>query len=362
MPRPVRVCRRRLLLALPVTIAAPAVRAQTAGAARVLRFAPANDLAVTDPTLTTAYVTRNHAMMVYDTLYGLDSRLQPKPQMAEGHVVEEDGLRWRITLRPGLRFHDGTPVLARDCVASIRRWAQRDAMGRLLMARTEALEPTDDRTIEFRLRRPFAPLPEALGKIASPVCAIMPERLAQTDAARPVPEIIGSGPFRFLVEERVPGARAVYARFDGYLPREDGTAPDWTAGPKRVLFDRVEWITMPDHATALGALRNGEIDWMESVTHDLVPVARRAREVTTEMLNPLGGIVSAHFNCLHPPFDSAAVRHAVLGAVDQASFMTAVAGTGRGAWTDRLGVWGPGTPLESEAGMEVLTGPRDIEE
>lgn len=348
--------RRHLLLAAG-TLATPRLQAQPA---RLLRFVPATDLVVLDPILTTAYVTRNHGMLVFDTLYGLDSQLRPQPQMAAGHVVEEDGRRWTISLREGLRFHDGEPVLARDCVASIRRWAQRDAMGRLLMSRTAELSAPDDRTIRFRLRRPFGPLPEALGKIASPICAMMPERLAQTEANRPVPEMIGSGPFRFVAAERVPGVRAVYTRFEKYRPREAGE-PDWTAGPKHAEFDRVEWTTMPDQATAVGALRGNEVDWMEAVTHDLVPVLRRARDVAMEVLNPLGSVSSAHFNCLHPPFDNPRIRRAVLGAVDQASFMSAVAGTDRQYWTTGLGVWGPGTALETTAGMDILTGPRDID-
>ena len=349
--------RRRPLLAAAAAFAAPRVRAQPA---RVLRYVPANDLAVLDPILTTAYVTRNHGMMVFDTLYGLDAQLRPQPQMAEGHVVAEDGLRWTITLRPGLRFHDGEPVLARDCVASIRRWAARDAMGRMILARTAELSAPDDRTIVFRLRRPFAPLAEALGKIASPICAIMPERLAQADPNRPVPEIIGSGPFRFLPAERVPGARAAYARFEGYVPRPAGT-PEWTAGPKQAHFDRVEWITMPDQATGVAAMRAQEVDWMEAVAHDLIPLLRRIREVQMEVLNPLGSISSAHFNTLHPPTDNPRIRRAILSAVDQAAFMAAAAGADRQYWTTGVGVWGPGTPLETEAGMEVLNGPRDIE-
>jgi len=348
---------RRQILLTAAALAAPRLHAQPAS---VLRYVPANDLAVLDPILTTAYVTRNHGMMVFDTLYGLDSQLRPQPQMAQGHVVEEDGLRWTITLRPGLRFHDGAPVLARDCVASIRRWAVRDPMGRMMMARTAELSAPDDRSIVFRLRKPFAPLAEALGKIASPICAMMPERLAQTDPNRPVAEVIGSGPYRFLMGERMPGARAAYARFAGYRPREDAE-PDWTAGPKHAHFDRVEWITMPDQATGVAALRNQEVDWMEAVAHDLIPVLRRIRDVNMEVLNPLGSVSSAHFNTLHPPTDNPAIRRAILSAVDQAAFMSAAAGADRQYWTTGVGVWGPGTPLESTAGMEVLNGPRDIE-
>ncbi|WP_137179587.1 ABC transporter substrate-binding protein [Roseomonas sp. AR75] len=342
-------------LALPM----PSVRASGV-AARRLRFVPQADLAVLDPVVTTAYVTRNHALMVYDTLYGLDAALRPVPQMAEGHRVEDDGRRWTFRLREGLRFHDGEPVRARDCVASIQRWWQRDPLGRLMAARVEEIAATDDRSFVIRLSRPFGPMLDALGKLASPICAIMPERLARTDPARAVTEVVGSGPFRFRAEERVPGALAVYERFEDYVPRADGT-PEWTAGPKRVHLDRVEWHTLPDPATAAAALQRGEMDWWEQPAFDLLPLLRRRDDIAVVTTELLGSISLCRFNHLHPPFDNPALRRALLHAVNQADFMTAVAGAEPGAWRDGVGIWPPGSPLASEAGMEAITGPHDLE-
>ena len=208
--------RRAVLGAAGALFAAPRIgRAQDA---QVLKFIPYADAAVLDPIWTTSYATRNHALLVFDTLYGLNDRFEPEPQMVAGHVTEDDGKLWRLTLRPGLKFHDGQPVLALDCVASIRRWARRDAFGQALMAATDELAAPDDRTIRFRLKRPFPLLPAALGKPGSNVPVIMPERLASTDAYTQVKEMVGSGPFRFLAGEHVPGARLNYARFEGYVP------------------------------------------------------------------------------------------------------------------------------------------------
>jgi len=353
--------RRRLLkvFAAAPLLRLPAVRAH-GGGTRLLRFVPQADPIILDPVITSAYVTRNHALMVHDTLYGMDAALRPSPQMAEGHLVEDGGLRWTFTLREGLLFHDGEPVRARDCVASIRRWAQRDPMGQLLAARTEAMQAIDDRRFVIRLSRPFAPMLEALGKVSSPICAIMPERLALTDASRAVTEVVGCGPFRFRADERVVGARAVYERFEGYRPREGGT-PSWTAGPKRVLLDRVEWLVMPDSSTAAAALLHREVDWWEYAALDLLPLLRRDAGIAVEATPLLGTMSLCRFNHLHPPFDNPALRRAVLSAVDQADFMTAVAGTDRAGWRDGVGFWPPGTPLASEAGMEAITGPRDLQ-
>ena len=212
-----------------------ALRAQNS---RVLRFIPQADLTVLDPMWTTAYVTRNHAFMVYDTLFGQDSAYRPSPQMLEGFTTEDDGKTWTLTLRPGLLFHDNEPVRARDCVASLQRWGKRDAFGGALMAATDELLAKDDRTLVFRLKKPFALLPSALAKTPLYMPAIMPERIAKTDPFTQVTEMIGSGPFRFKADERVPGARVVYEKFARYKPRETG-ATDWTSGPKIVHFDRV---------------------------------------------------------------------------------------------------------------------------
>jgi peptide/nickel transport system substrate-binding protein len=342
-------------------IGAPALGQGTAGAARVLKFIPQADVAVVDPVITTAYVTRNHAYMIWDTLYGFDADYNAQPQMVEGHTVEEDGRRVTMRLREGLKFHDGEPVRARDAVASIRRWAARDALGQVLMTQLDELAAPDDRTITWRLKRAFPLLFEALGKPSTPVCFVMPERLASQDPNRPVTgELIGSGPFRFATDERVPGARVVYTRFADYVPRASGD-PSWTAGPKHVHFDRIEWHVTPDPATAAAALQNGEMDWWEQPTADLQPLLRRNRNVTLEIPDPTGLLGIARFNHLHPPFDKPAVRRALLGAVQQSDFMTAVIGTDRSLWREGVGFFPPGTPLASDAGLEAITSDRDME-
>jgi peptide/nickel transport system substrate-binding protein len=213
-----RRMKRRTLLAMAAgALAAPSlVRAENE---RVLRFIPYANLAVLDPVWTSAYITRNHAYVVFDTPCGQDSSFHALPQMVEGAPTEQDGRVWRLRLRDGLLFHDGTPVLARDCVASIRRWAKRDAFGQTLMLATDELSADGDRTIVFRLKAPFFLLPEALGKMGVNMLPIMPERLATTDAFRQVTEMVGSGPFRFLPDERVSGARVVYEHFQKYQPR-----------------------------------------------------------------------------------------------------------------------------------------------
>lgn len=333
-------------------------RPSFAGAAdsRVIRFIPRTDVTVLDPIWTSAYVTRNHGLLVFDTLYGIDANFSAQPQMLAGHTIENDGKLWRLTLRPGLKFHDGSPVLARDCVASINRWSKRAAIGQMLLASTDALTASDDKTIEFRLKRPFPLLPNALADISS-MCAIMPERLANTDPFTQVKEMVGSGPFRYKADERVVGARSVYERFADYVPRESGEV-QWTCGPKKAYVDRVEWTVMPDPSTAAAAMQNGEMDWWEQVAADSVPLLTKQ---TSVIADPTGVIAVLRPNHVIPPFDNPAIRRVLLKIVNQTDFMEAATGDDPKLRQVPVGIFCPGLPMASDAGLDVFTTPRDYE-
>ncbi len=353
--------RRRTLLATaaaaPAALAGPAIAQGTRD--RVLRFVPQANLTSLDPIWTTAAVTENHGWTVFDTLYGMTDDLKVQPQMAEGHEVSDDGRSWRIRLREGLRFHDGAPVRAQDCAASLARWSKRDTFGQSLGAVVDAWEAADDRTIRIRLTSPFPLLLDALAKPAAVVPFMMPERIAKTDPFQQMPEVVGSGPYRFLANEYVSGARAAYARFDGYQPRQE--PPSRTAGGKVARFERIEWSIIPDSATAAAALQSGEIDWWEQVNADLIPLLRRARGVTVEIANTLGYIGVCRFNHLHPPFDKPALRRALLHAISQEDYVRAVTGNDADAWRTCHSMWPCGTPYGTEPPGNPLAGPRDLE-
>lgn len=339
-----------------VMLAAP--RVASAAETAALRFVPQADLAVLDPVFTTAYVTRNHAFMVFDTLYGIDDAFNPQPQMLAGHTIENDGTKWTLTLRDGLKFHDNEPVLAKDALASIKRWAQRDAFGSSLLAATDEMTAPSDKVVQIRLKRPFPMLPLAMGHGSNTMLPVMPERLANTPPSTAVVEMVGSGPYRFVADERVAGSLAVYHKFDGYVPRADGR-PSFTSGPKIANVERVEWHTIPDAATAAGALQAGEIDWWEQPTSDLLPLLRNDKAVVVEILDRAGNIGFLRLNSLLPPFDKPTVKRALLGAINQADFMQAVVGDDPAMWHDKVGVFTPGTPLATDAGIEVFSSPRD---
>ena len=348
--------RRTFLTTGAAALAAPSIAHGQRN--NVLRFIPQSDVTTLDPHLSTTYVTRNHGLLIYDTLYGVDANYRTQPQMAEGHVIDDDNKRWTITLRDGIAFHDGEKVLARDCVASIKRWWQRDALGNALRDTTEELSAKDDRTIVFRLKKPFPLLDVALGKSSTPLPMIMPERLANTDAFKQITEIVGSGPYRWKADERVVGARAVYERNLKYIPRSSGT-PGWIAGPKVTHFDRVEWVIIPDEGTAASALQTGEVDWWEWGTADLLPTLRKNSKLRVQITEPTGMIGHLRLNHLQPPFNNPAVRRTVQAAVKQIDYVQAIVGDDPAMGRGGVGVFTPGTALASDVDMDVYNAPRD---
>ena len=351
--------KRRNLIATGAALAALPRIAIGQGNAKSLIFVPQANLTSLDPIWTTATVTRNYAFMVFDTLYGTDSNLEPKPQMAEGHTVEDNGKRWTIKLRDGLRFHDGEPVLASDCVASLGRWMKRDGFGQTIAAYADALEAPDDKTLVFRLKRPFPPLLKALAKTQPSPAMIMPARIAATDPFKQITEVVGSGPFRFLPDQYIPGSRAVFAKFDGYVPRTD--APDSVAGAKVVYLDRVEWRIIPEASTAANALKAGEVDWVEMPLTDLLPDLRRDRKVVVGKLDPYGLYPVLRPNHLQGPTTNRALRQAILAAVDPREAMQAIMGDDTDSYHAPVGAFLPGTAYANAAGMDKI-GPRSPDE
>jgi peptide/nickel transport system substrate-binding protein len=349
--------KRRTLLLAAATLAAPSLaRAQRPS---TLKFVPYTDLPALDPVVTGNYAVRNHALMVFDTLYGVDDELTPQPQMVEGHTIDDNGRIWTLKLRDGLRFHDNAPVLARDVVASIRRWGARDVLGGIVMQIASEFATPDDRTVRIRLKVPFPLLPYAFGKSVGNVLCIMPERLARTDPGRAISEVVGSGPFRYLAGERLPGARNVYSRFDGYVPRPGGVTSR-LAGPKIVHFDRVEWLTMPDPAAAVAALRRRDVDWVEAPPLGALPDLRSRPDIATPILDSSGDFRFIRLNHLNPPFDKPAVRRAALAAISQSEVLTAVSGSDKNLWRAGVGFFAPDSAMASTMGMDAVKDPPDL--
>src|SRR6266446_3852152 len=337
------------LLALAVALIPADGRAQAAP--KTLRFIPQADLRSIDPIWTTAYVTRNFGYLVFDTLFALDKDFKPQPQMVDRWTASDDKLTYTFILRDGLKWHDGQPVRAGDCVASLERWGKRDTLGQKLMEAVGSIHAVDDKTFAISLKSPFPLILDALGQLSSYVPFMMPERLAKTDAYQQNSEAIGSGPFKFVKEEWVPGNKAVFVKNSDYLPREE--APSFAAGGKVAKVDRVEWLYIPDTTTAAAALNAGEADWYEQPPADLVPVFAANKDIVVTTVDPLGNHGILRFNHIQPPFENLKLREAVLNLVDQKDYMGAAAGDAK-YWKTCAAIFGCGTPFQTTAGADPL--------
>jgi peptide/nickel transport system substrate-binding protein len=352
--------RRKNVSRIVSKLASNTVLSALALSAALAAFSPADaktitavmhsDLRVIDPGITTAYITRDHGYMVYDTLLAEDANFKIQPQMAEWKV-SDDKLTYTFTLRDGLKWHDGTPVTAEDCVASLKRWGRNDGMGQKLMDFTVSLEATDARTITLKLKEPYGLVLESIGKPSSLVPFMMPKRLAETPPGQQIKEQIGSGPFKFVQAEFQPGVKAVYEKNKDYVPRKE--PPSWTSGGKVVKVDRVEWITMADAQTAVNALQSGDIDFMENPAWDILPVLSANPELKVETLNKLGFQTLGRMNFLYPPFDNVKVRRAALLAMNQKDVLDALVGNPE-FYKVCGAVFVCGTPLASDLGAESL--------
>ncbi|MGD9880224.1 MAG: ABC transporter substrate-binding protein [Reyranella sp.] len=337
-----------LTLAAALAFAAPAAAQQT------LRVALHSDLKIVDPVWTTALISTHHGYMIYDTLFALDEKLEVKPQMVDKWEVSPDKLTWTFTLRDGLEWHDGKPVTAEDCVASIKRWGAKDSMGQKLMGVVADLSAPDARTIKMVLKQPYGLVLQTLGKSSSNVPFMMPKAVASTDPNTQITESIGSGPFIFKKDEWKAGEKAVYVKNPKYKPRAEPASG--LAGGKVAKVDRVEWITIPDQQTQVNALLGGEVDLVEIVPPDLLPLLAKEKNIKTTIVNKAGRQYDMRFNTLTKPFDNAKVRQAVLYALSQKEFLEANVGNSE-FYRECKSVFPCGSPLESTKGWDdKLTG------
>jgi peptide/nickel transport system substrate-binding protein len=358
-----RISRRKLLKALGIAPPALALssaftsRASASEGKTTITAVMHSDLRVIDPILTTAYITRDHGYMVYDTLVATDANFKVQPQMADW-TLSDDKLVYTFTLRDGLKWHDGPPVTAEDCVASLKRWGKADGMAQKMMDFVTAIEAADAKTILIKLKEPYSLVLDTMGKPSALVPFMMPKRLAETPSGQAIAEQIGSGPFKFVKAVFQPGVKAVYEKNTDYIPRKEPAS--WTAGGKVVKVDRVEWITMPDAQTAMNALQSGDIDFLEVPPIEMLPILESNPDITIETLNKFGFQTYGRMNFLLPPFDNPKVRRAALLAINQKDVLDALVGNPK--YYQMCGAYFVcGTPLATEEGAGALVKGGDIE-
>jgi peptide/nickel transport system substrate-binding protein len=344
------------LATFSVAVAVGLVPAAPAAAqGKTLKVVPHSNLTILDPVWTTAYITRNHAYMIYDTLFGTDEQGKIKPQMISKYEVSKDNKTWTMTLRDGLEFHDGKAVTTEDVIASIKRWGSRDTMGGQMLKFVDNLEAVNATTFKINLKEPFGLLLEALGKPSSNVPFIMPKRIADTPGTEQIKEHIGSGPFKFVPAEFKPGERVVYLKNEKYKPRAE--APNGFTGAKNVYVDRVEWVLIRDPQTQMNALLAGEVDIIEQPAFEQYSTLKTKPDISINNVTPTGTQFIFRFNHMHPPFNDVKIRRAAMVAFGQEAFLKTQVGT-PGMYSYCKSMYPCGTSLASDA-TGMYTGSAD---
>lgn len=343
-------------LAFGATVAAAMALSPVGAGAQTVTAVMHSGLRVLDPIVSTAIVSSIHSLMIYDLLLAQDNTGKVQPQMASWQVTP-DKKTYTFVLRDGLKWHDGAPVTAEDCIASIKRWAQVDTMGQVLMTMVTTMRAVDDKTFVIVQNQPNDLVLEALSKTSARPAFMMPKRMAETPPTQSVKENIGSGPFRFVNSEFKPGIKAVYEKNRDYVPRKEPVSGN--AGGKVVHFDRLEWITMPDSMTAVNALLNGEIDFLENVPYDLLSMVEGKKGVKVDVLNKQGSWNMFRMNHLYPPFNNKLIRQAAMHAVSQEEVLKALVGNPK-FYKTCPAIFGCGMPYESQYGKDIVV-PSNIE-
>lgn len=330
---------------------------QGAAVAQTVVAVMQSPLRVLDPMITTAHITADHGYMIYDTLLGIDAQNKIQPQMLDKWQVSADGKTYAFTLRPGLKWHTGAAVKADDCVASIKRWAEKDQTGQVMMSLLTDIKVIDDSNFTMTFKVPTDIALRALSRTGSAPAFMMPKAIAETPSSQAIKEYVGSGPFKFVAAEFKPGVKSVYVKNPDYLPRKE--AASGSAGGKVVHLDRVEWVTMPDPMIAINALVKKEIDFYEAVPYDLVPMLKNKSDIKVDTISKVGFQYVYRFNFLYPPFNNRLLRQAAMHAVGQDDVLKAIVGK-TGLFKNCAAVFGCGMPYESNYGMDILGKP-DLE-
>lgn len=341
------ITRRTLMkstLAAGVALAVPsALRAQGQPVRMIM-----GDIQIFDPVFSTSAYTMNHATAIYDTLFALDADLVPQPQMVGKWGVSDDKKTYTFELRDGLSWHDGTPVTAADCVASIRRWGQVQPSGQLLLERTESITATDDKIFTITLKEPLGLMIDILAVTGQPLF-MMREQDAKLPATKQVTTNVGSGPYKFNAELTRPGSRVVYERNEQYVPRDEPSSG--FAGGKIAKVEQVIWENISDPQTALGALQAGEVDfWLEPVA-DLFPAIESSNTLVLDTMGGNGWDWVVRMNFLQPPFSNVKMRQALLHLIDQKAFLSLLSPDPKLGRTV-TSMFGTGSPYSNEVNAD----------
>jgi peptide/nickel transport system substrate-binding protein len=316
MHRPRLLASLAVLAAVTLVAVAPGA-SQTARKGGVLRVGMIGEPPTLDAHATTATITREITVNMYEGLYALDAKLQPVPLLAEGHDVADAGKRYTIRLRKDVKFHNGKPLTSADVVASLKRWGGLASNGKAVFKNVEGLEAKGPNTVELRLKEPSGSLLTALAHIDN-AAMIYPKEIIDATGEGQLKEFVGTGPYKFV--EHKPDRHIKLARYDGYANRAEPASG--LAGQRMAYLDEILFLPVPDYATRQAGIVTGEYNFIEQVKPDQYDRLKTTPGVEPVVLKPYGWVTIV-LNTKQGLMTDKRVRQAVQAALDVEPMMLA---------------------------------------
>jgi peptide/nickel transport system substrate-binding protein len=299
-----------VVVAASLWLAVGPAESQTPRPGGVLRVGMIGEPPTLDAHATTAVITREIGINVFEGLYALDGKFQPVPLLAEGHEILDGGRRYVVRLRRDVKFHNGKPLTAADVVASLKRWGAMATTGKAMFKTVESVEARGPQAVEIRLKEPSGTLLTVLAQVDS-AAVIYPKDVLDATGEGPLKELVGTGPFRFV--EHKPDRHIKLARFDGYAARAE--APSGLAGRRSAYVDEILFMPVPDYATRQAGMVTGEYDYIQQVKPDQIDRLRAAPGVEPVVVKPYGWVTIV-FNLKQGLMTDVRVRRAAQAALD----------------------------------------------
>jgi peptide/nickel transport system substrate-binding protein len=304
-------------VAMVVGLAVAPAESQGPRKGGVLRVGMIGEPPTLDAHATTAVITREVGINMFEGLYALDGKYQPVPLLAEGHEVLDGGKRYAIRLRKDVKFHNGKPLTSADVVASLKRWGAMASTGKAIFKTVEAVEAKGPLAVDIRLKEPSGTLLTVLAQVDS-AAVIYPKDVLDAAGEGPLKEFVGTGPYRFV--EHKPDRHIKLARFDGYAARAE--PPSGLAGRRTAYVDEILFMPVPDYATRQAGMVTGEYDYIQQVKPDQYDRMKSSAGVETVVVKPYGWVTIV-FNVKQGLMTDQRLRQAAQAALDVEPMMLA---------------------------------------
>jgi peptide/nickel transport system substrate-binding protein len=313
-----------VLVTIPLVVWLTAASGQSPSAAPkkggVLKVGMIGEPPTLDQHVTTAVITREIGIGMFETLYALDAKYQPIPLLVEGHEILDGGKRYVFKLRKGVKFHNGKEMTSADVVASLRRWGALASPGKATFKNVESVEAKGPSTVEMRLKDPSGSLLTVLAQVDN-AAVIYPKEVIEATGEGQLKDFIGTGPFKFV--EHKPDRHIKLVRFDGYSPRPEPA--DGLGGQRIAYVDELYFIPVPDYATRQAAIVTGEYNYVQQIKPDQYDRIRSAPGVDAVIAKPYGWAVAV-LNTKQGLMADKRIRQAMQAALDMEPTMLAAMG------------------------------------